>query len=540
MIQLPLPSLSSRQLSLLTAVYLLLQENRAFWKSFLGLVNLDTTSGMLATAALFTALAGIFFIVLLLFSMRWLQKPLLSVLILVAAAVSYFQIHFGVIVDTSMIQNIVETDQREAAELITAGYIGHMALYGLLPVIFLWLIPVRRQTWGRELVRGGVWGVVAVLLVGVALWGGYKDLSLIGRENRELRYLLNPSFPINSAVKYLRSRFKTPDAPPAPIATDSKRSPDDADPHIMVLVLGETARVANFSLAGYARETNPELKKQNILFYPNVSSCGTATAESVPCLFAHLTREQFSVDKAHTYENILDVLKGTGVKVTWIDNNSGCKGVCDRVETINAAASTDQDLCSTGECFDEILVRYLDQVLASGISGDRLIVLHQKGSHGPAYYKRYPRSFARFQPECASAAPQECSVEEIVNAYDNTILYTDHVLSLVIDRLKAIQGAEASMIYVSDHGESLGENGIYLHGLPYFIAPKEQTHVPMLLWMSNGFARNDFVDTACMQANLTKQHSHDEIFHTLLRMFEVKTELFEPGLDLFGNCMTAH
>lgn len=521
---------------MLVVVYLLVFENTGFWGLFFDQVDLLSPQGLLTSAALFVALSALFLLLLLPIGFRWVHKPILSLMILVAAGVSFFQLNYGVVVDTSMIQNLVETDVKEAGELMTPAYLIHMALYGVLPVVVVWLIPVSYRRFPLELLRTGLWAVVVVIVAGGALWTGYKDLSLIGREQRELRFKLNPGFAINSAIKYTRHRFATPDAPPTPIGQGSHKNVADTDFHLVVMVLGETARSANFSLAGYGRETNPELNKQDVLFFPQVKSCGTATAESLPCLFAHLNKVEFSVEKARTYENVLDVLKGSGVEVIWIDNNSGCKGVCDRVETINAARSDDPALCGTGECFDEILVKYLDEIMARPLTSDRLVVLHQKGSHGPAYYKRHPQSFTRFTPECTRASPQECSVEEIVNAYDNTILYTDFVLSQVIERLKHYQGAETSMVYVSDHGESLGEGGIYLHGLPYFLAPDEQIHVPLILWMSPAFLLDERIDDQCMAQRRKEAHSHDEIFHTLMRFFEIQSPLTRDDLDLFGPC----
>jgi lipid A ethanolaminephosphotransferase len=524
-------------LTAIVVLYLLVFENAVFWRSMLDILDVGSPQGLLTLAAWFVFVVGLWSLALMPLSFPPVQRPLLSVLILVAAAVGYFQVSYGTIIDEAMIRNIAETDMREATELLTPGYLGHLLLHGLLPIAVLWLVPVRRGRWTRELRALATWSLAIVVVVGAVAWLGYKDLSLVAREHRELRMKLNPSYPLYAAVKYLRGHEPAAPVDLQPVAGDSHKPADDTDPHLVVLVLGETARSANFSLAGYPRPTNPRLAQEDILFYPDVSACGTATAASVPCLFAHLGRAEFDVDKARAYENVLDILQGTGVAVTWIDNNTGCKGVCDRVESVDVAFDTDPELCATGECFDAILLRYLDRLLAQPLSGDRLIVLHQKGSHGPAYFKRHPADFARFQPECASAAPQDCPRDEIVNAYDNTILYTDYILAEIIGRLQRYPAAEKSMVYVSDHGESLGEGGIYLHGLPYFLAPDEQVHVPMVLWMSPAFVEDEGIDRDCLEAQQARRQSHDELFHTLLRLFEVDSSVYDPRLDLIGRCI---
>ncbi len=171
------------------------------------------------------------------------------------------------------------------------------------------------------------------------------------------------------------------------------------------------------------------------------------------------------------------------------------------------------------------------------LNGDAVIVLHQKGSHGPAYYLRYPNSFEKFKPVCTTSELQQCSQEEIVNAYDNTILYTDYVLAKVIDFLQNNSNKfDTGMLYVSDHGESLGENNLYLHGSPYAIAPKNQTHIPMLVWLSEGFRQRSQIDWQCLQQHKNDVYSHYHIFHSVLGLLEVETQVYHQGLDLFHSC----
>jgi lipid A ethanolaminephosphotransferase len=222
--------------------------------------------------------------------------------------------------------------------------------------------------------------------------------------------------------------------------------------------------------------------------------------------------------------------------VLWKDNNSGCKGTCNRVPSEDVSQKKDPRWCRNGECFDEIMLEGLDQQLAHH-KGDLLLVLHQKGSHGPAYYLRYPDEFAHFTPVCQTNKLQDCSRETITNAYDNTILYTDHVLARVIELLKQQQDHyNTALWYMSDHGESLGENNLYLHGAPYSFAPETQTHVPMVQWISDGFAARSKLDLNCLRQVANRPVSHDNLFHSMLGILDIQTSAYQPELDLFKAC----
>jgi lipid A ethanolaminephosphotransferase len=310
-------------------------------------------------------------------------------------------------------------------------------------------------------------------------------------------------------------------------------------PLLIVLVVGETARAANFSLGGYARETNPLLAQRDVFYFTDVTSCGTATATALPCMFSELPRAEFRLAAARRRDSVLDIVQRAGMTVRWIDNQSGCKGVCDRVPNEQAQAYHPA-ACADGECLDETLLHALDAQLA-GIAADSLLVLHAMGSLGPAYHRRVPQDWARFQPACETARIETCSDEQIVNAYDNSILYTDYVLAGLIDRLAAASGqVDAALLYVSDHGESLGERGIYLHGQPYRLAPAVQKQVPMLLWLSNNSANRLGLDPACLSQLLSGSWSHDHLSHTLLGLGRIETAAYRANLDLLRRCRTDH
>jgi lipid A ethanolaminephosphotransferase len=320
------------------------------------------------------------------------------------------------------------------------------------------------------------------------------------------------------------------------IGKDAKISHDEHEKksELVIMVVGEAARADRFSLNGYEKETNPQLKKENIINFSNMYSCGTSTAESVPCMFSIFGKADYDYKKGISTENVLDVLKHTNeVKVLWRDNNSDSKGNALRVDFEDYRTSATNTMCDE-ECRDEGMLVGLDDYIKKNQGKDILIVLHQMGNHGPAYYKRYPKEFEKFKPVCKSNQLEECSQEEVSNAYDNAILYTDYFLSKVINFLKPYSNNyETAMFYMSDHGESLGENGIYLHGLPYFMAPNEQKHIASLMWM--GSKANEEVDAEKLNSYKNNSFSQDNLFHTLLGLFEVKTEVYKQELDILSN-----
>lgn len=520
------------------ALYLTTFANTPLWHALWPLVTPLSLDSLRVLATFFVVVLTLFSVGLSLFGIKNVFKPALAIILVAASVVSYFMDTFGVVVDRQMIQNVFETDLHEAAELINAGLCWHVLIFGLAPAILLFRIPVRYDSFWREVGKRGLFIAVCLLVAGVAIFANYKALSLIIRENRQLRMLVNPSYPLYALASYVRQTVHSGTAGPLePIAaTAAQSSPwQQRDRRrVVIFVLGETARAEDFSLDGYSRETNPELKRQDVLNFSNVHSCATSTADAVPCLFSGMPRTDFSADKARRRENLLDLLTRAGVWVLWRDNNSGSKGVADRVVYQDMSGSKDPALCPDGECFDEILLQNLRDTITAN-KGDLFVVLHQKGSHGPLYYKRVPETFRRFTPECRRDDVQNCSRDEIVNAYDNTILYTDHVLAKTIDLLKGLAPeTDTALLYMSDHGESLGERGIYLHGAPYLIAPEEQTHIPFVAWLSDGFAKDAGIDRERLRQASAAAYSHDNLFHTVLGLFSVYTEIYRPDNDIFA------
>lgn len=538
--RLPRTRTSATGAVLLLALYLAISQNHAFlgavWAS---LPQPYSGQDWRIEVSAAIAMYGLMILYLLPFSARRVFKPVAMAMLVIAAACSYFMDSFGTVINRSMIVNVLRTDMREAADLLQPGFFLHVILQGVVPAWLLARCEIRHEGFLREC-RNRLLVLLAVLAcISTLMATQYSELAFWGRENRRVRLYLNPIMPISAAFGVAHENlFSGPPAPPMPIATDAVRvARPDARPLLVVLVVGETARAANFQLDGYARDTNPRLAQiPGVINFPDVSSCGTATAESVPCMFSLLQRKNFSRSKAAKQENLLDVLERVGVEVSWRDNDSGCQEVCRRVDYQSLEDSRDPGHCDEKGCRDGILLRALEEK-PPGTGTARLLVLHQKGSHGPAYFRRYPESARRFKPDCRDENVQRCSLEETVNAYDNSIVYTDEVLASLIGRLEQTQDQmDAVLIYVSDHGESLGENGFYLHGLPYGIAPRVQTHVPMLAWFSSQAPQALGLDLACLRKNSRRAYSHDNIFPSLLGLLDVKTRSYAIQEDIFAAC----
>ena len=532
-------------LTLTTSFFFAAAYNFPFWKRFVAFSGGFSLSNLPLFAAVFLVLVLLVNVLLTVVTFRPLIKPALILLFCITAMAAYFMAQYGAVIDSTMVQSVVETNPREVFELLNWRMAAFFIVLGVLPSAVLWRIPLRFPSWRKGwLLRVGA-GSVSLLLAVALILAFFKHLAPTFRAHRELQFMLTPVNYLMATRSYLKRKLqKAPVV--APIGTDAMKGglwQGSARRTVTVIVLGETARARNFSLNGYGRETNPKLASQSDLVnFSNVQACGTATAVSVPCLFSSLGREKYSEDKAKSQQGLMDVLSHAGFEVLWRNNNSGCKGVCDRVEYEDMSKPiVGNKFCGSDGCYDERLLEGLPARIRSS-SKDMVIVLHQLGSHGPTYWKRYPESFKRFGPECETSDLQKCSSESIVATYDNTILYTDHFLSRTIDLLRQLESEndiDVSMIYFSDHGESLGENNMYLHGAPYLLSPIEQRHVPFMVWMPERFRQRFRIDGTCLAARADQPFSHDNIFHSVLGMLNIRTAVRNPALDMFESCSTA-
>ena len=256
-------------------------------------------------------------------------------------------------------------------------------------------------------------------------------------------------------------------------------------------------------------------------------------------MFSTFTRSNYDGVKAEHQDNVLDILQRAGVAVTWLDNDADCKEVCQNVPTVNVTALALPEFCHDGECLDNILLPQLQKILDTPSDKDEIVILHTIGSHGPTYYQRYTEKERIFTPTCDTNAIHQCSREQLVNTYDNTIVYVDQFLDKVIALLASRDDLESVLLYVSDHGESLGENGMYLHSAPYSIAPKEQTQVPMIMWFSKMFRQNEGIDFQCLENRAkNEQFSHDNYFSTVFGLMDMShvSETYQGEMDILAAC----
>ncbi|MFQ1678730.1 phosphoethanolamine transferase EptA [Pantoea dispersa] len=527
--------------NLLAALFFAFVLNALFLLRAWEIIPYTRVHDYLFAASMPVVLVAAFYLLFSLLAWPWIRKPLLIVLILASAAANYFMHSFGTVIDTNMIENVFESNAQETGALMSRNYVIWMLLMGILPVALVCSVRIsNRQRWWWNLLQrlASALGAVLVILLMAVLF--YKDYASLIRNNKGLVKMITPANIVSGTGHYVDQRYLQGSQALVKIGEDAKKGPlITAGPKktLVVLVVGETARAENFSLGGYARDTNPQLKKQQVIYYPNASSCGTETAISVPCMFSNMPREHYDANLAHHQEGVLDVLAHAGVSVLWRENDGGCKGACDRVPHTDMTQWQLPQYCHDGFCLDDVLLHRFDNYVDS-LHNDGIIVLHQMGSHGPAYFKRYPAAFQRFTPTCDSNQIQDCDHQALVNTYDNSLLYTDDMLSRTIDKLKGLSDRfNVALVYLSDHGESLGEHGMYLHGAPYLFAPSQQTHIPLLLWMSPGYAAAYHIDQACLRQQAAETAvSQDNLFHTVLGLFNIQTQQYQPQLDMIKSC----
>ncbi len=539
LIMLKLKAVRPEWVTLIASAFLLIGFNVVLWQHLFDITASDG-KGIAMRVAFGVMIFAAFNIVLTFLAFRPLLKPVLTLMFLISAGVAYFMSQYGVMIDPGMLRNFAETNATEVRDLLSLKLFIYIFFLGVLPSLLLWKLPINYRRWHRELLSKVIVSAASVAVIGGVALANYQGLSSLFRNHHEIRLMLVPSNYIGATAGYLREQVASAEQPFVKIGEDAERNPDvklEPRKSLTVLVVGESARAENFGILGYNRDTTPKLDKETgLIAFTDVHSCGTETAVSVPCMFSNMGRKNYDASKAKNEEGLLDVLKRAGIDVIWRDNQSGCKGTCDRVTVQDVSNLKDPALCANSECRDEILLQGL-QSFIDHLDKDTVLVLHQMGSHGPEYFKRYPKEYEHFTPVCESNALNNCSRESIVNGYDNTLVYTDHVLSSLIDVLRNNQDkVDTAMLYLSDHGESLGEYNLFLHGTPYMLAPEQQKHVAMLAWFSDNYQKSYSVDTHCLQMSRDKPLSQDNLFHSMLGLLEVKSSVYQPDLDMFAGC----
>jgi lipid A ethanolaminephosphotransferase len=517
--------------------------NVALWRELSRLPGLSGGQALTISIALALVIALATTALLSLLAWRWTLKPAITVFLLSAAFGAYFMMTYGVVIDKTMMINTLQTDVRETRDLLNWHLLATVLVLAVLPLILVWRQKIIRTGAGRQVLANAATLTASCVLLVLVVFLFFQSIASVMRNYTHVRYLINPLNSFYALGAVAAKPFQRDESIVLPLGEDAKLGASytaQSKPPLLLLVLGETARSGNFSLNGYGRPTNPLLAKEDVASQRNAWSCGTSTAASLPCMFSNFGREAYDSRPAN-YEGLLDVLQRAGLAVLWIDNQSGCKGACDRIPNVNTVALKVPGLCDSGECFDEVMLHGIDERIAALPAERRakgvVVVMHQMGGHGPAYYKRSPQAVKKFLPECTDNALQSCSREGLLNAYDNSIVYTDQLLASSIQWLKAQEARSApALLYLADHGESLGENNLYLHGMPYGIAPDVQKRVPWITWLSPGFEQRSKLTTACLKQQLDAPVSHDNYFHSVLGLMNVQTAVYQPALDIYAHC----
>ena len=525
---------------LLFSLYIAVFLNIAFYKQAWSLIAPDRIGNILFFLSMPIVALCVINSVVTLASFFWLDRITLALFIIVAAIAQYFIQHYGIVLDRSMITNMVDTTPAESLALLTPKMVIVFFFTGFfMAALAFWPTLKKSVPAWKGLLQRGISLVISVALIALIAMFFYKDYASLIRNNHQLVKSLSPSNFIAASLSYYNHHERA-NLPLVKIGEDAQQLPvmlNGPKKNLTILVVGETSRAANFSLGGYPRPTNPLLAKEDVVYFPDVASCGTSTAVSVPCMFSNMPRRHYDDALASHQEGLLDIIQRAGLSVLWHENDGGCKGACDRVPNQDITALNLPEMCIKGECYDEVLFHGLEAYI-NQLQGNGVIVLHTIGSHGPTYNHRYPPAFRKFSPTCETKQIQECSQEQLINTYDNTILYADYIVDKAIELLKAHQAKfTTSLVYLSDHGESLGEKGVYLHGLPYAIAPEFQTRVPLLIWLSPDYQQRYAVDYTCLNRLATSQkYSQDNLFSTLLGMTGVQTREYVAADDILATC----
>lgn len=476
-------------------------------------------------------------------ALPYLHKIFMPLMLLISAAIGYNILFFNVYFNRDMLDNVLQTTIAESSRMMSVSYVIWLLVLGVLPALAYVLTRVNYRVWWREMVQRLMAIGAAILLILVVASVFYQDYASFFRNHYEMKHIILPANFISATVSKIK-RMRTTHLPYQALGKDAKLASSDGKRNVTVIVVGETTRAQNWGLNGYAHQTTPKLaaRIQNgeyLINFPNVQSCGTATAVSVPCMFSSLKREQYDEIIANRQDNLLDTLQAAGVNIQWVENNSDCKGVCHAVPTTDVIQLNLPQYCTDGECLDNIMLPEMDKALNHQPDKHLVLVLHTIGSHGPTYFERYTPDERIFTPTCDTKEINRCNNQELTNTYDNSIVYTDQFLDKVIGKLAANPAWKSALYYVSDHGESLGENGIYLHGTPYAFAPKEQTSVPMIMWFSPEWVKSKPFDLACVKNAANQSYSHDHLFHTVLSMTDVQlasVQQYDASLDILAAC----
>ncbi|MBQ7443724.1 MAG: sulfatase-like hydrolase/transferase [Bacteroidaceae bacterium] len=482
--------------------------------------NLSRVGGLLLMASLGVVMLTLNFLMayLVMFMLRRVGRVLLAILAVVNATAVYFIHTYSVIIDSTTIENVFNTRWSEASGFFSWGLWLTLIGLGVLPAMFCLVQPV---AYGKAR-RLAAWcgGALALMLavalanIGQTLWIGQHDTEL-GGLLQPWSYLVNMCRVVSSHRDKQAEEIKLPDGS----ITDDEKA-------VVVLVIGESARKANFQLYGYGRDTNPRLARQQGLRVYEATSCATYTTAGTKAILE-------PQDSGDLYEVLPNYAFRTGADVSWRTSNWGEPPIhIDEYLTDKELVAMYPD--ADGR-YDGILFRGLRERIETSPANKVLIVLHTSASHGPNYADKYPKEMEFYKPVANNPEEGEKNIPLLVNAYDNTIRYTDSLLSALIDTLRTMDEWKSAMLFVSDHGESLGENMMFMHGLPLRLAPREQYEIPFLVWTSEGFRTYKPVATSGEPAEgeLPAVIDQHYVFHSVLNLLSIQSPAYNGAYDIF-------
>lgn len=444
---------------------------------------------------------------LIFFLSRVVGKVLLVLFFIINSIAVYFVNTYSVIIDESMIGNILNTNFEESSSFFSLKLIVYLILLGVIPSIYIIKAKIINVTLKRFFINISL----ALLFILGLVIANANNILWIDKNSKTLGGLAMPwSYTVNISLFYIHEYKKNEKEIILPDATirDNEKS-------VVVLVIGESARSQNFSLYGYEKNTNPLLSKIPNLFHFNANSSATYTTAGVKSILEH-------TDTNDLYEILPNYLYRNDVEVIWRTSNWGEPPI--HIKNYQKRDALKTNCTGEGCNYDEVLLTGLKEQILASTKNKILIVLHTSTSHGPTYSKKYPAQFETFKPVCNSVELGNCSTTELINAYDNTIVYTDYILSNVIEDLKQLKEFKSTMIFVSDHGESLGEKNLYMHGLPMSIAPKEQYEIPFIVWLS---------DNSSKQLKPNKLLSQNHVFHSVLNFLNIESPVYKEDMNIY-------
>ena len=479
-------------------------------------LNIFSFNGILTFFAVLVSLFVVTAFILFVFAIiSYRLVKVFSILMMIGNSIAlYFIVTYQVILDRTMMGNVFNTDTAEAASYYHPKIFLYLFFLGIIPAFLISKIHIKKPKRIRLALHALGVVVIGVLLMylnaGTWLW--------LDEHAKRLGGMTMPwSYTIN-AIRYKARQLKKTEK--QILLPSAKFSNDDR--MVVILVIGESARAKNFSLYGYTRETNPYLEKMENITVLKAKSTATYTTASVHSMLSYTGSDSDS------YEPLPNYLQREGVDVIWRKNNWGEPIL--HVKTFETAGELKASCKGDGCDYDEVLLTNLDKEILESKKKKVFVVLHTVGSHGPIYHEKYPKKFEIFKPVCKTVDLKECTNQELINAYDNTILYTDFFLGKTIDTLKKIKDVPILLIYTSDHGESLGEYGLYLHGTPYSIAPDVQKNIPFIIWTSKSFVDKKGIQKIDFKERDT--YSHKNIFHTIMGAFGINSTIYNKQLDI--------